>query len=857
MFPLPAKSAANGRADALQGGNPEIGGIDVGIFREMVDDALFGIMVHYLHRPLYVNKAWAALHGFTVPEIMARSTIYDLIHQHDRKRLLKYSIARLRANYPPERYRYRALHRQGRTIWLEQFVRLIDWQGRRAMLSTVVDVDDEERRASEFQRQQRLMEEQVQQRTEALTQSNQQLHIYRSIIDQVSERISIVDTDYRFRLVNRAKADHHHCDEGGLIGRHIRIATGDSWFDESAKDVLDQCFRGETIQFEKKFEDDEGEASFAQYTCEPFRDQSGEITGAIVSTRDVTAQKKIEQRLRLFASVVEQVSDRISVVGRDYRFRLTNKANLSYHKMPLEAFLGRHVADIIGWGEFEKSAKPDLDRCFAGERFRLRRVGRDGDGQEHMLDIQLAPYRETDGSISGAAVTIRDVTEAQRLAERLAHQARHDQLTGLLNRRAFEHFLEAAIIETSDSNRTIAFCFIDLDQFKIVNDTVGHLVGDQLLQEVAKLLADKLHEGDILARLGGDEFGLLLHGCSLRRAKRAVEHMIAALNAFQFYHGGLIFEIGASAGIAAINRHVHDVNDVMSRADLACYAAKEAGRNRVQIYKKRDISLRRRHQEMYQAGGIREALEMQRFVLFAQPIAATRDLEAPSRQVEVLLRMQGPQGRLIPPSAFIPAAERYGLMAEIDRWVIHETMAVLATETFSGIRTGVSINVSGVTLNDETSLDFIRQVLGESSVAPERISFEITETAAIRNIMKTQDFMQEMREWGCQFALDDFGSGLSSLNYLRRLPVDYLKIDGSFVRDLNKDEGSHVMVMSIQQMANGLGIKTVAEGVEDKRTLNALKMLEIDYVQGFAVGKPLPIATALCGERSCQGLQPV
>lgn len=854
---MPANSAVKGRAEALQGASLEIAGVDVGIFREMVDDALFGIMVHYLHKPLYINKAWAALHGFTVPEIMARSTIYDLIHEVDRKRLFKYSIGRLKAANPPERYRYRALHRQGRTIWLEQFVRLIDWQGRKAMLSTVVDVDDQERRACELQRQQQLMEEQVEQRTEALTRSNQQLHIYQSIIDQISERISIIDTDYHFRLVNRAKAHHHQCDEGELIGQHIRISTGDSWFEKSAKDVLDQCFRGETIQFEKKFEGDDGESSFAQYTCEPFRDQAGAVTGAIISTRDVTAKKKTEQRLRLFASVVEQVSDRITVVGTDYRFRLTNKANLNYHKKPLEAFLGKHVADIIGAGEFERSTKPDLDRCFAGESFRSRRVGRDGDGQEHMLDILMAPYREADGSISGAAVTIRDVTEAQRLAERLAYQARHDQLTGLLNRRAFEHYLEAAIIETNDSSRTIAFCFIDLDQFKVVNDTVGHLVGDQLLQEVAKLLAEKLREGDILARLGGDEFGLLLHDCSLRRAKRAVEHIIAALNAFQFFHGGLIFEVGASAGIAAINRHVQDVNDVMSRADLACYAAKEAGRNRVQIYKKRDISLRRRHEEMYQAGGIREALEMQRFVLFAQPIAATRDLDAPSRQVEVLLRMQGPQGRLIPPSAFIPAAERYGLMAEIDRWVIHETMAVLATETFAGIRTGVSINVSGVTLNDETSLDFIRQVLRESSIAPERISFEITETAAIRNIMKTQAFMQELRGWGCQFALDDFGSGLSSLNYLKRLPVDYLKIDGSFVRDLTKDEGSHVMVMSIQQMAKGLGIETVAEGVEDKQTLNSLKLLDIDYVQGFAIGKPLPIALALCGERSCQRLQAV
>jgi len=854
---LPLNSAEDGREKALQSAKSATVEIDTSVFREMIDNSLHGIMVHHLHRPLYINKAWAELHGFTVAEIMARPTIFDLIHEADRKRLFKYAVGRLIKAELPERYRYRALHRSGRTIWLEQFVRLIEWKGQKAKLSTVIDIDDQERRTSELRRQRKMMEEQVEQRTEALTRSNQQLHIYRSIIDQVSERISIIDTNYHFRLVNRAKADHHKCAEEELTGRHIRMSTGDSWFHKSVKDVLNQCFRGETVHFERKVDGDNGEPSFAEYTCEPFRDQEGEISGAIISTRDVTAKKKTEQRLHLFASVVEQVSDRISVVGKDYCYRLTNKANLDYHKKPLDAFLGKPVSDILGQAEFELKSKPELDQCFAGESIRSRRAGRDGDGQEHMLDVLMAPYREEDGSISGAAITIRDVTEAQRLAERLAHQARYDQLTGLLNRGAFEHYLESAIVETSDNSQNIAFCFIDLDQFKVVNDTVGHLVGDQLLQDVAKLLADRLRDGDILARLGGDEFGLLLHGCSLRRAKRAVEHMIASLNAFQFFHGGLIFEVGASVGIAAINRHVQDVSDVMSQADIACYAAKEAGRNRVQIYKKQDSSLRQRHEEMYQAGGIRKALESQRFVLFAQPIAATHDLEAPSRQVEVLLRMQGPHGRLIPPSAFIPAAERYGLMAELDRWVIHETMSILANDSFAEIGTGVSINVSGVTLNDETSLDFIREVLTKSSIKPERISFEITETAAIRNIMKTQAFMEELREWGCQFALDDFGSGLSSLNYLKRLPVDYLKIDGSFVRDLTKDEGSHVMVMSIQQMANGLGIETVAEGVEDRRTLNSLKKLDIDYVQGFAIGKPAPIAKVLCGKRSCERLKSV
>ena len=825
------------------------GGIDASVFREMVDNSAQGIMVHYMHRPLYLNRAWAELHGLTVAEAMTQSTLLDLIHEVDRKRLSTYAANRAAGRGAPERYRYRALHTDGRTIWLEQFVKLIDWKNQKAVMSVVIDVDDQERRSVELRRQQEMMERQVQQRTEALTQSNRQLHVYQSIINQVSERISVIDTGYHWRLVNRAKTDHHRCREDELIGRHLRQTPGDEWFETYGKDVLDRCFEGNTVQTEHSTAGESGELSYAEYTCEPFRDQDGVITGAIVSARDVTAKKRVEERLRLFASVVEQVSDRISVIGTDYRYRLTNKANLDYHKRPLDSILDKSVIDVLGEKEFNEFSKPELDRCFAGESVRSRRFGLDGEGREHVLDILLEPYRESDGAISGAAVTIRDVTEAQRLAERLAHQARHDELTELPNRRAFENHLKDAIVETKGNNRNHAFCFIDLDQFKVVNDTVGHLVGDQLLKQVAKLLAERQRDGDVLARLGGDEFGLLLHGCSLRRAKRAVEHLILSLNAFQFFHEGMMFEVGASAGISAINRHVQDVSDVMARADLACYAAKEAGRNRVQIYQKQDVSLRRRHEEMYQAGGIREALEKRRFVLFAQPIVATQDHTAPSRQVEVLLRMRGQGEAIVLPAAFIPAAERYGLMAELDRWVIEETIGLLARDSLAALETKVSINVSGITLNDETSLDFIRQALTASSIAPERIAFEITETAAIRNIVKTQVFMQELRDWGCRFALDDFGSGLSSLNYLKRLPVDYLKIDGSFVRDLSKDEGSRVMVRSIQQMAHGLGIETVAEGVEDERTLQALQELEIDYVQGFAIGEPMPIATTLSDHR--------
>ena len=302
-----------------------------------------------------------------------------------------------------------------------------------------------------------------------------------------------------------------------------------------------------------------------------------------------------------------------------------------------------------------------------------------------------------------------------------------------------------------------------------------------------------------------------------------------------------MFRVGASAGITSINQYVSNVNEAMTQADLACYTAKDNGRNQVQIYKKGDSDIRRRQDDMYRAGGIRTALDDDRFILFSQPIMPVMEDASEPKHLEILLRMAGERQRIIKPDAFIPAAERYGLMPEIDRWVIGQTISLMAQHPSLANKTRININVSGVTLSDGTSLDAIRQSITASSVGPERITFEITETAAIRDFSKTQRFMQELREWGCRFALDDFGSGLSSLSYLRRLPVDYLKIDGSFIRDLIGDQSCRVMVMSIQQMANGLGIQTVAEGVEEERTLQILKDLGIDYAQGFAIATPAPL----------------
>ncbi len=686
------------------------------IFKEMVDKSLQGVIVHREHRPLYVNEAWAKLHGLTVEEALALPSVRHLWDPADDERLVRYATDRLAGRPAPTRYCQRICPKDGRRIWLEVFVRIINWQGAPAIHCTMVDIEHQKRTEGLLQQRQQSILRQVRQRTVALERSNRQLHLY--------------------------------------------------------------------------------------------------------------------------ASVIEQVSDRISVIGRDYRYRLTNRANLDYHAKPLDAFLGRHLAEIVGEEEFCVRNKPELDRCFLGETVCVRRSGRTGTGADCMLEILLEPYRETDGSISGAVVTIRDITEAHRLAERLAYQATHDQLTNLFNRRAFEHYLNAAIKSTANNHRSAAFCFIDLDQFKIINDTVGHMVGDRLLKQVAALLQTKVRGDDILARLGGDEFGLLLNRCSARRARQAAIKLIAALNNCRFFHDGRIFEPSASIGIAMINRHTRDIGEVMAQADLACYAAKDNGRNQVHVYQKRDAHLCRRQEEMLQAGGMRAALDDDKFALFAQPIVPTAAVNGTLDHVEILLRMTGENGRLIMPGAFIPAAERYGYMVEIDHWVIEHVFASCFGGSDRRIGRQVNINISGITLGHDRLLEFVQDALQRWDVAPDQVCFEITETAAIRNLAKTRAFMLELKQHGCRFALDDFGSGLSSFNYLKRLPVDYLKIDGAFVRDLHNDPDNHAMVAAIHQMAHRLGIQTVAECVETEPTLEVLRDLGVDFVQGFAVGRP-------------------
>ena len=463
--------------------------------------------------------------------------------------------------------------------------------------------------------------------------------------------------------------------------------------------------------------------------------------------------------------------------------------------------------------------------------------------RECPIENSCAPIRDREGRIVGNVLVFRDVSKAQYLAQQLSWQASHDALTGLVNRHEFERRL-TQLLETAQRDRKAhALLYIDLDQFKIVNDTCGHAAGDQLLLQLAGVLQQKIRERDVIARLGGDEFGVLLEGCPLDQARRVADTLLEAVNDFRFVWQDKYFEIGASIGVVPVNADTESMTRAMSTADAACYAAKDEGRNRVHVFEPDDQELAQRHGEMQWLSRINRAFDDERFRLYYQGIAPAGTPGA-FAHYEVLLGMVDEKGALVPPMAFIPAAERYGLMPSIDRWVIRNLFA-RHTEQWRDCRAQkavdhwlYAVNISGVSLSDDQFLHFLREHIDAYEVPPKALCFEVTETAAITNLAKASRFMRELRALGCHFALDDFGSGMSSFHYLKSLPVDYLKIDGAFVRDMAHDPMDHALVEAINRIGHVLGLKTIAESVETAEVLAAVRALGIDYAQGFALHRP-------------------
>lgn len=463
-------------------------------------------------------------------------------------------------------------------------------------------------------------------------------------------------------------------------------------------------------------------------------------------------------------------------------------------------------------------------------------------GRLFTIEQTVSPIREAGGSVIGMVVVFRDVTSERSLAHALAWQASHDALTSLVNRHEFERRLQELVESAQTSRISHALIYLDLDQFKLVNDTCGHVAGDELLRQLSALLTAKVRAVDTLARLGGDEFGLLLPGCGLEQAQVIAEKVRQEISEFRFIWETKTFAVGASIGLVEITHETGTVANLLSAADTACYMAKDRGRNRVCVHRAQDAEVRRLHGEAEWVTRITRAFEEDRFQLYYQriiPMQADRDPE----YREILLRLIDENGQLVPPMAFIPAAERYGLMPSIDRWVVR-TLFIWMKKNQHHLPPGIrySINLSGQSIGDDAFTRFVEDQFKLSGILPEQTCFEVTETAAISNLAHAMRMMKKLRAMGCSFSLDDFGSGMSSFAYLKNLPVDSIKVDGAFVRDMLTDPIDFAMVEAIIRIGHVMGLKTIAEYVESEAIMHRLAELGVDYVQGFGMHRPEPLA---------------
>jgi diguanylate cyclase (GGDEF)-like protein/PAS domain S-box-containing protein len=578
--------------------------------------------------------------------------------------------------------------------------------------------------------------------------------------------------------------------------------------------------------------------------------QTGQPGRLLLALEDITASKEsadilFEEKERAQITL-QSIGEAVITTDALGRVESLNPIAEQLTGWSREEAQGRKVQEVFNVvDEFSRESVADLqaEALQQGRIFRLEDhsllISRDG--REYAIQDSVAPIHGRRGNLLGSVIVFRDVTEARRATRELVHHAIHDPLTGLVNRREFEQRLKHAITGSKSRGAQHALCYIDLDQFKIVNDTVGHVAGDELLRQITNLLLDNIRDRDTLARLGGDEFGLLLDNCPQDKAMQIAESLVAEVRDHRFVWEGRPFLVGASVGMVAITGAADNAIELLGQADMACYGAKEQGRNRVCLYQGEGCDHMQRHTEMMRAADLSAAMEEDRLLLYYQPIVALLE-DDDLVHYELLLRLQNADGNIVLPAAFIPAAERYGSMPSLDRWVIQTAFQRYAATFGGNSTTEISINLSGNSLNDPALLEFVRQQFAATDLSPQRVCFDISETAAIRNLSQAQRFIHTLKQEGCRFALDDFGSGLSSFTYLKKLPVDYLKIDGAFVREMLENPLDHAMVEAIRNIGHVLGIRIIAESVENEAIVTRLRDLGVDFAQGYGLGSPVPLA---------------
>ena len=582
------------------------------------------------------------------------------------------------------------------------------------------------------------------------------------------------------------------------------------------------------------------------YILKPFKDKE------LYTTIDIALYKyRMENKLRIqknwMTSILTSIGDGIIAAKTNGSINLINTAAQKIIGMDDNQSLGRQWSDILRFADEDITISQLLDALSTRDRVDLDNMVLIRPDMKHVhINGVLTQIVNPDDSTDGQVLVFTDISEVRRLSDKVNYQAKHDFLTGLINRDAFSNSLSKLIDNMADPDIQHALLYLDLDQFKIVNEVAGHMAGDHLLKETTGIIKKVIRDSDECARLGGDEFAILLKNMNDDTAEFIAKRLQQKLNEHKIQYEKNNFAIKCSIGLVMIRSEVKDVQSILSAADDACYLAKEEGGNRIKIYDSQGGKFIQRRGEMEWVSRIESAIEEDRFVLYYQPIMPLKKEYRNYLKAEILLRMISADGSMIMPADFIPSAERYNIMSAIDRWVIDrsfkEIAKLLEKNENENTHLMFSINLCGETMADESISGFIKKTMDTYKINPDSICFEATETAAISNISTASHFINEMKDLGYTFSLDDFGSGFSSLNYLKNLPVDYLKIDGSFVRDMAESQTNSAMVDAINTLGHVIGIKTIAEFVGTKEIISMLRGIGVDYAQGYEVGKPQPLS---------------
>ena len=797
-------------------------------FRILAETMPVAIFVHR-EKLLYVNPAAEELTGYSAPELMDLG-FPDLAEPVSTSG--NGSAPPSRTEGKQELWKLRRKDGEERWIRLTSGYVELDWQP--ATLVTAFDVTAEEQTAI------------------ALHEVRQRLAFAQQVARSVTwEWNPDTDTLSTSELIDQLFG----------LSLHDQIQSGSAFLEfvhpddrPSLERALVRLLKGEdeNLSIDIRCLSPHGDIRWLAERAVAVRDDNGHVERVFGIAHDITERKIAESALfqekeRAFVTLASIADGVIRTDARgvvDYLNPVAQKLT----GWTLEEAYGQPAEQVYRVVD-EKTGKKVIDpvhHCLDEQRevafFGQRRLVR-RDGLKFPIHDSAAPIRNQKGKIIGSILVFKDLTQVRRVEDEMEHLASHDPLTGLINRREFERQIRKTLQAPNRRASRHALCQLDLDAFKLVNETCGHTAGDQLIRKIASLIEERLRHQDVLSRLGGDEFGILFRECSPEEAELRAKEIGEAINSFRFHWGGRTFTSRVSGGLAPLSSAHSGADALLSAADAACFVAKDKGGGTIHIYEPGDREIAARYGEMKWISRLQKALDENRFRLYHQIIKplGSGDYEPPLS--ELIIRLIDEEGKLVYPGAFIPAAERYGIIPKIDRWVLRTALDQLATGNNPMITADsrFTINVSGLSLGAAGFLDYVVDEFDKTGISPERILFEITETSAIANLQMAMRFISVLKGMGCRFVLDDFGRGLSSFGYLKNLPLDYLKIDGGFVREMVADPIQAALVASIHEISEVMGLRTIAESVEDEATLEALRQLGVDYVQGYLFQRPRPL----------------